>query len=111
MSLGRGQTIAVIYRRPVYDEPDYLGLARGIVMLAGREAGMPIGKTSKYEIEFEPHCYIHFIDETNQDQQSRGRRFDAVYVIPPAQFIGDGIRRALNPEGTIHSVELEDAES
>lgn len=109
--LERGKHIAVVFRHSVYDEPDWLALARDAVMTAGREAGMPIGKTAKYSMEFEPHCYIHFIDEERQERDSRGFRFDVIYVMPPAKDVREQMVWALDPNGELKYLEAPDAES
>lgn len=109
--LERGKHIAVVFRQSVSGEPDWLALARDAVMTAGREAGMPIGKAAKYSMEFEPHCYVHFIDEERQDQDSRGFRFDTVYVMPPAKDVREGLMRALTPDGELKYLETPNAEN
>lgn len=111
IKLERGKQIAVIYKHSVYDEPDWLALARDALMTAGRDAGMPIGKMTKWAIEFEPHCYVHLIDEYRQDQESRGRRFDIIYVMPPARDIHANTMRSLAPNGELKYLEKEDAKT
>jgi hypothetical protein len=94
---GRGKTFAVIYKHPAYGEPDYKSAARMMVMDCALEAGMPIARLGTNVVELEPHCLVVLIDEKFQDPESRGCRFDSVYVMPPATFIGEGMRRAMAP--------------
>lgn len=95
--LDRGKTIAVIYRHATYGELDYRALAREQIMTAARNGSWSIAAMKSHSVELDFHCHIILIDEIAQDDQSRGCRFDRVYVMPPAELIGDGIRHALVP--------------
>lgn len=104
ITLEAGKTIAVIYRHPSYGEPDYKAEARKMIMDVAVKAEMPVVHLWTNEIALEGGCRVILIDETYQDQSSRGYRFDSVFVIPPASFIGDGIRRARSPNCVLASL-------
>jgi hypothetical protein len=96
MNLIANTHIAVIYRHRIFGEPDWLAIARREILVKATQEGVvePVA-SSQYGIRFSNGCVIEFIDEGEQDKQSRGRRFNAVYLYPPAEFIGEGIKRAI----------------
>lgn len=104
MNLQSGKTIAVMYRRGTYGEPDYLAEARQHVLTEAGRAQIEVVQLIKRRVELENHCTVVLIDEVDQDVDSRGYSFVAVYVMPRAGFIGEGIRRSLTPGGEIHEV-------
>jgi hypothetical protein len=99
MNLFANTHIAVIYRHRTFGEPDWLAIARREILVKASEEGLLENAAArKYSIHLSSGCAIEFIDEGEQDKQSRGRRFNAVYLYPPAEFIGEGIKRTLIQE-------------
>lgn len=76
--------IAVIFVHPSYGTPDFAREAMAEVRRNSEQQGLKPVTVSRYGVEFNNGCRVRLLDEDKQDQQSRGYRFDAVYLHPPA---------------------------
>lgn len=97
MNLIRGTTIALIYRHGIYGEPDWCQIARRAVLDQAIEDGLEPLVVNKHRVELNNLCRVVLLDETEQDRQSRGYMFDSVCLCPPAEIIGEGVKRSILP--------------
>lgn len=88
--------IAVVFAHPSYGTPDYSRLAMNEVRRNSEEQGLKPLTVSRYGVEFNNGCRVRLLDESRQDEQSRGYRFDAVYLHPPA-IKASWVLRAVRP--------------
>lgn len=89
--------VAVVYAHPEYDTLDFARDAMNTVRSNADEQGLIPIIVSKYGVELNNGCRVRLLDEDKQDDQSRGYRFDSVYLHPPAVHASWLLKAAVRP--------------